>query len=117
YRYDYFYDNCATKMPDILAHVFGDTIEFDGSHIRTDYSIRELTDLYLRLQPWGDLGIDICLGLPIDKQATPYEYMFLPDYVEAGMANATILKNGIREPLVKSRTVIYESRFEKEQTP
>lgn len=117
YRYDYFYENCATKIPNILAHVFGDTIEFDGSHIRTDYSIRELTDLYLRHQPWGDLGIDICLGLPIDKQATPYEYMFLPDYVEAGMANATILKNGIREPLVKSRTVIYESRFEQMNTP
>lgn len=27
YRYDYFYDNCATKMPNILVHVFGDTVQ------------------------------------------------------------------------------------------
>lgn len=110
YLYDYFYDNCATKIPAVMLKVFGDTIRFDSSHINTDYTIRELTDLYLTHQPWGDLGIDICLGLPMDKKATPYEYMFLPDYVEAGFANARIEKNGVAEPLVKERKVLYESQ-------
>src|SRR5690606_11053345 len=110
YLYDYFYDNCATKMPAVLLEVFGDTVQFDGSYVSTEYTIRELTDLYLKHQPWGDLGIDICLGLPMDKKAEPFEYMYLPDYVESGFAHATILKNGILEPLVKERKVIYESR-------
>src|SRR5690606_19742857 len=66
YYYDYFYGNCATKIPEVVQKVFGDTVVFDGSHIKTNYSIRELTDLYLKEQPWGDLGIDICLGLPTD---------------------------------------------------
>jgi hypothetical protein len=110
YLYDYFYDNCATKIPAVMQKVFGDTIRFDPSHIKTDYTIRELTDLYLTHQPWGDLGIDICLGLPMDKKATPYEYMFLPDYVEAGFNHATIKSNGIDEPLVKESKVVYESQ-------
>lgn len=112
YLYDYFYDNCATKIPAVVKEVFGDSVIFDGSHIKTEYSIRDLTDLYLKNQPWGDLGIDICLGLPMDKKATPYEYMFLPDFVEAGFANAMILTNGRREPLVKQTNIIYESRPE-----
>lgn len=109
YLYDYFYDNCATKLPAVLLSVFGDTVKFDGSYITTDYSIRELTDVYLHHQPWGDLGIDIGLGLPADKKATPYEYMFMPDYVESGFDHATILQNGITVPLVKSKVSIYES--------
>ena len=110
YRYDYFYDNCATKIPGVLLKVFGDSVQFDGSHITTDYTIRELTDLYLKYQPWGDLGIDICLGLPMDKIATPYEYMFLPEYVESGFANATIQGELGRVQLVKQTRVAYEAQ-------
>lgn len=112
YLYDYFYDNCATKIPEVTLKVFGDSVVFDGSYVTTNYSFRELTDLYLKAQPWGDLGIDIGLGLPTDKKATPYQYMFLPDFVESGFAHATILHNGQREPLVERTNIIYESRPE-----
>lgn len=109
YLYDYFYDNCATKIPEVVLEVFGDSVMFDGSYITTDYSFRELTDLYLDVQPWGDLGIDIGLGLPTDKKATPYEYMFLPDYVESGFAHAFIRHDGATEPLVRKTNIIFES--------
>lgn len=116
YLYDYFYDNCATKIPEVVSTVFGDSVVFDGSYITTDYSFRDLTDLYLGEQPWGDLGIDIGLGLPTDKIATPYEYMFLPDYVESGFNHAYILRDGEREPLVKETRIIYESLPENHST-
>lgn len=108
YRYDYFYNNCATKVRDVFTTVFGDSVVFDGSHIKTIYSIRDLTDIYLTQQPWGDLGIDICLGLPMDKKASPNEYMFLPDYIEAGFNHASI--NG--HALVEETVSVYESREE-----
>jgi hypothetical protein len=112
YRYDYFYDNCATKMPGIVSRTFGDSVVFDCSYIKTDYTIRELTDIYLTQQPWGDLGIDICLGSEIDKKATPYEYMFLPDYVESGFDHATIKHKDMAVPLVKQKHIVYEARPE-----
>ncbi len=110
YRYDYFYNNCATKVRDVFVTVFKDSVTFDGSYITTDYTIRGLTDIYLAQQPWGDLGIDICLGLPMDKKATPYEYMFLPDYIESGFNHATL--GG--KPLVNETIVAYASTPEEE---
>jgi len=112
YAYDYFYDNCATKIRDVIVAALVDDVRFDGSYIKTDYTIRQLTDIYLKHQPWGDLGIDICLGLPMDKKASPYEYMFLPDYVESGFDHATVKKDGVPTPLVKEKKLIYESRDE-----
>ncbi len=105
YRYDYFYNNCATKIRDVLAETLKDELKFDGSFVKTDYTIRDLTDLYLGPQPWGDLGIDICLGLPMDKKAAPYEYMFLPDYIEYSFDNATINS----KPVVKQKVSVYEA--------
>lgn len=113
YRYDYFYNNCATKMYEVVKKVLGDSVFFDGSYINTTYTIRDLTDLYIRKQqPWGDLGIDICLGLPMDKVASPLEYMFLPDYVEAGFDHAYLVQSSGTLPLVKKKNMIYESREE-----
>lgn len=109
YRYDYFYNNCASKVRDVLANVFKNEIKFDGSFIKTDYTIRDLTEIYLQQQPWGDLGIDICLGLPMDKKATPYDYMFLPDYVESSFDHTTL--NG--SSIVKQKIAVYESVPEK----
>lgn len=105
YRYDYFYNNCATKVRDVFVEVFKDSVTFDGSYVTTDYTIRDLTDIYLKHQPWGDLGIDICLGLPMDKRATPYEYMYLPDYIESGFDHAT-LNN---KPIIKNKIIAYQS--------
>lgn len=105
YLYDYFYNNCATKVRDVFKDVLKSDVAFDSSHIRSHYTIRQLTDLYLSHQPWGDLGIDICLGLPMDKPAAPSEYMFLPDYLEAGFDHARNTSLGM--PLVKKKIIAY----------
>jgi hypothetical protein len=110
YRYDYFYNNCATKIRDVIKTTLKDEVTFDSSYIKPTYTIRDLTDLYLTKQPWGDLGIDICLGLPMDKKASPYEYMFLPDYIESSFDHAT--NNLTGEPLVKEKISVYETKPE-----
>jgi hypothetical protein len=111
YRYDYFYNNCATKIRDVLKTVMKDELAFDSTFIKTNYTIRNLTDIYLAKQPWGDLGIDICLGLPMDKKAWPSEYMFLPDYIESSFDHATNKSTGL--PLVKEKISVYETVPEK----
>jgi hypothetical protein len=109
YFYDYFYDNCASRLRDILKSNFQDDLRFDSTFITTNYTIRQLTDLYLQHQPWGDLGIDICLGLPMDKHARPYEYMFLPDYIESSFDHAVLADGDSVKPLVKRKVSVYES--------
>lgn len=106
YPYDYFYNNCATKVRDVFTQVLDGEVFFDSLYIKSTYTIRNLTDLYLGQQPWGDLGIDICLGLPMDKKAKPFEYMFLPDYIESSFAHAT--NKVTATPLVKKTRTIYQ---------
>lgn len=110
YRYDYFYNNCATKIRDVVQAALKDEVAFDSTFIKTNYTIRNLTDLYLAQQPWGDLGIDICLGLPMDKKASPFEYMFLPDYIESSFDHAT--NKALGESLVKEKVSVYEMKPE-----
>ena len=86
YLYNYVYNNCATKIRDILVTVYGERITFkDKSDNKT---IRALMDKYLKNNKWGDLGIDICLGLEIDKEASYSEEMFLPEYLFSNLEDS-----------------------------
>ncbi len=115
YYYNYIYDNCATKIRDVLDTVFEGNIKYDYSYVKQELTFRDLMDIYLPEQPWGDLGIDICLGTGIDIVATGYHYMYLPDYIELGLAGAMRKKDGTEQPLVASREVIYQSTPEPPQ--
>ncbi len=111
YYYDYFYDNCATRIRDVFVAVFEDSIRFDGSYIDTQLTVRELTDQYLLDKfPWGDLGIDFCLGMPMDKPLSPYEYMYIPDYIESGFKHAWLTTpDGRERPVVKAHNVVFKN--------
>ncbi|WP_339793594.1 DUF4105 domain-containing protein [uncultured Imperialibacter sp.] len=107
YYYNYIYDNCATKIRDVLETVFKDRITFDYSYVTEDLTFRQLMDMNLGQQPWGDLGIDICLGTGIDKVATGYQYMYLPEYIQKAFAGATIKRGNSTVPLVSDTEVVF----------
>lgn len=111
YLYDYFFDNCSTRPRDVINDALGGTIEFDSTHLAENHlSIRELTDLYiLKEQPWGDLGIDLCLGSVIDEPATAAQYMYLPEELEKAFDNAFVVRDGARIPLVSEKQVSFQA--------
>jgi len=80
YRYDFFFDNCSTRLLDILD----DALEASG-HGRLDLpdseraeSFRELIALYITDTPLLRFGINLGLGMPTDRDASAREYVFLP---------------------------------------
>ena len=93
YKYDFFYDNCATRIRDILRAGFQYRLNLDSSSAKQGASMRQLLRPYLRDKPWTQFGIDLILGLPTDRKATPDDYMFLPDNVHDVLA-ATRLEDG-----------------------
>lgn len=109
YKYDFFFDNCATKIRDVVQVVLGDNLEFKEDHIKEELTFRQLIQQNLQANSWGSLGIDIGLGAVIDTKAKPIEYQFLPDYVYEGAANAVIHRNGETKNLVKSTSVLFEN--------
>lgn len=109
YKYDFFYDNCATKIRDVLELTLDKKLEYHEDHITTEYSFRDLIRKNLNTNSWGSVGIDIALGAVIDRKAEPIEYQFLPEYVYQGAANATIQRGNQTEKLVKKENLIYEN--------
>jgi len=59
---------------------------------------------------WIHLGIHLILGIPCDVEATPYEYMFLPDNMMYAFENAKIVKGDSVISLVSSSRNVLEVR-------
>jgi hypothetical protein len=114
YQYDFFYDNCSTKIEEVVLTVLKDKVQFSNDHINTNKSHRDLIDDYTQDVQWGKFGIDLALGSVIDDKATKDDYKFLPDYIFEAFNNATIKKNGITEPLVlKEISILKEKKLHK----
>lgn len=81
YRYDFLFDNCATRVRDIFPKVLGPAFSFGPVLGNTTVSYRSVIDQYLENKHWERLGIDLVLGSPVDKQMTERTALFLPDYL------------------------------------
>lgn len=81
YKYDFFYDNCATRIRDIMEETFFHQLQYDTTGLPKGMTMRHLLHQYLGDKPWLGFGIDLVLGLPADRKATAANFMFLPDYV------------------------------------
>ena len=103
YQYDFFYDNCSTKIEEVIKTVLKDKVTFNNDHITDHKSHRDLIADYTAEEfKWGKFGIDLALGSVIDDKATASEFKFLPDYIYLGFNNATINIDGKNIPLVKA---------------
>jgi hypothetical protein len=78
YRYDFFYDNCATRIRDIFKQAMGNRLVFPLEE-HTGMSFRNQVEVYTAGLPWSKFGISIALGWPYEKEMQAEEIMFLPD--------------------------------------
>ena len=108
YRYDFLFDNCSTRLRDLLQQTLQDSLSF-ASYAGNDASFRQLIDTYQDQSPVLDLGIDIALGQRMDRQATPHEEMFLPMPLLDALDAATVQWQGDQVPLVKEKQVLFEA--------
>jgi len=102
YQYDFFYNNCATKIRAVLDDVFPNEIVFNDEHITTSYTMRDLINNNVPHNTWANVGINIALGSVIDVKATTTEYQFLPKYIFEAFNNASINN----QTLVKESSII-----------
>jgi hypothetical protein len=107
YLYDFFYDNCSSRIRDVFQTVLGKKLVFEGDYIGDHKTFRQLLDEYLKIQaPWGDFGIDLALGMPADKTASAMNYMFLPLELYRAFDHAWIVENGHRESFVAGKRIL-----------
>lgn len=81
YKYDFVFDNCTTRLRDILKKQHDSSfcqkpVMPKGSRFRQ--AIHQYLDKNGKY--WSKLGIDILLGQPCDAVMTAEQMQFLPDY-------------------------------------
>lgn len=103
YRYNFFYNNCATKVRDIIVSSIDGKVIYGAMDGEKDTSWRDIIHSYTRDMghPWAAYGNDLCLGLKADRPATQMDRHFIPDNLMLDFAKAQIYSNGVYRPLVK----------------
>lgn len=104
YLYDFFYDNCATKIKDISNKALNYKITYDIPEGVTNASFRTYIHEQVYWNSWGRLGIDLALGAKIDQPTAPERSIFLPKYIHEFFRVAKI--NG--KPLVKEESTLFK---------
>ena len=108
YLYDFFFDNCATKIKDVTNIAVNNTLTFNTPNNYKEATFRTLIQNNLNRNSWGSLGIDVALGSVIDRKATIEDHMFLPENIYIFFEVATI--NNGKKPLIKQSHVLYQQK-------
>ena len=116
YRYNFFYDNCATRPRDkieesIAGKVIYPTEPQDGSR-----SFRDIVHQYCKGHPWARFGIDLCIGSEADQPITQRQMMFAPFYLMDAFAGAQIKNDSIQRPLTEACELIVDATPEEDES-
>jgi len=109
YAYDFFFDNCATRIRDILEKKYKVTYR-DTSMVKK-MTFRHFLAEYVGQNTWINVGFYLILGLPADARATFRDEMFLPDYLEKHLQNASLKDKLLAKNKVR---ILFQHQSEKD---
>lgn len=104
YSYDFFYNNCATKIKDTVESICEDAIVYSEPTGFKPQTFRTLIRSKVARNSWGGFGIDLALGSVIDQIVSTEDHMFLPINIHAFFETARFQKSN--EPLIKKQEII-----------
>ena len=113
YQYDFFFDNCATRVLDMLYRAFGDSLCYIGTDTVQLPTMRDCIHPYLDRSLWTKAGIDLVLGSITDRRASNRQQSFIPDKLHDYLAECQI----DTLPLVSDSRLLVESTIEYDKTP
>lgn len=108
YRYQYFLDNCSTRIRDALNQVLGGSLQRRFVPITTTYSYRDESIRLTGPTYYSQLGIELALGPSADKPLTAWESMFVPMRMRDFLREVTVPSPaGGTRPLVAQEIVLH----------
>ena len=107
YKYDFFFDNCSTRIRDLLRKIGGKNLHYAQHPDADNYSLRQLLNHAVKSMPWLSFGMDLALGSKVDVKANNDNLMFLPRYMYEIVADSYVIIDGKKQPFVlKEHTLI-----------
>lgn len=117
YRYEYFRDNCSTRVRDALDRVLGGSLQRRFTPLRTEWTYRSESVRLTGPTMFSQAGIDIALGPRADVPLTAWEAMFVPMRLRDYLREVTVPSaEGGTKPLVKEERVLHASQRRPEPT-
>ena len=117
YTYDYYRDNCSTRVRDALDRVLGGRLRAASDTVPTGTTYRWHTRRLTRELPLIYAGIDIMLGQPTDRPISQWEEMFLPMRLQHHLRDFAVLEDdGSLRKLVVGEQQIFAAERAPEPT-
>lgn len=116
YRYNFLYDNCATRPRDIIFNNVPERVIYNNV-IDSTITFRNIIHDNNEQKPWCRLGNDLLMGVNADNPTTRADQQFLPANLERDFANAMFVDSAghKRAVVLKSQWILKDNTtYEKE---
>lgn len=109
YSYQYFFDNCTTRVRDYLNEALGGRLAEENRALARTTFRDEVQSHYASIPPVA-VSLDILMNGRIDRRMTQWEELFLPAQLRRELLNfpSDVFRNGQRVPMLDESTVIME---------
>ena len=112
YDYDYYVDNCATRVRDAIDAVLGGAVKTQLRARPGGFTYRQQTARLMSAQPWLMLVMDLGLGPYADQPLDAWQESFLPVVLQAELRTVRIAApDGGSRALVSGEQVVSASRL------
>jgi hypothetical protein len=108
YRYDYYRDNCSTRLRDALDHAVGGQLQTSTVSRQTSGTYRSHTLRLLGSDIPMYTGAELALGHPADKPLSVWQEMFLPVRMASDLRTVRLTDStGAQIPFVRSEMALF----------
>jgi hypothetical protein len=110
YHYDYYNDNCSTRVRDAINRVIGGAIRQQTLRMPTGNTYRFHTQRLTSNDPAIYTALLTALGQGVDRPISAWQEMFLPLAMRDHVRKVKVtLADGTKVPLVKEERTLFES--------
>jgi thiamine transporter ThiT len=113
YNYDYYADNCTTRVRDALDRALSGIIKTRLTAMPGGMTYRQQTVRLMSAQPWLMLILDLGLGPYADQPLSAWKESFLPEELQKNLRAVTLDDgHGGTRPLVQSEDLLSPNRLD-----
>jgi hypothetical protein len=110
YHYDYYRDNCSTRVRDALDRALGGRLRERTEKVATGLTYRFHSQRLTANDPLVFTGLLLALGHPVDQPISAWQEMFLPLALREWVRTVSVTGTDGREvPLVRSERTLFQS--------
>ncbi|GAB2533770.1 lipoprotein N-acyltransferase Lnb domain-containing protein [Rhodanobacter koreensis] len=113
YNYDYYADNCTTRVRDALDKALGGVLKARLVARAGGMTYRQQTARLMSAQPWLMLVLDLGLGPYADQPLNAWQESFLPMVLQAQLRGVSVDNDhGGLQPLLQGEQLISPNRLD-----